>query len=76
MSSTIEVRLPDGSTKSLPAGSSGFDLASDIGPRLAKAALLVSVNGHLSDLSVPLVDGADVAVSTRACPRSVPTSSA
>jgi threonyl-tRNA synthetase len=60
----IDVQLPDGSTKSLPAGATGADLAAAIGPRLAKAAMVVSVDGHLVDLSTPLLDGATVAVVT------------
>ena len=35
----IQVVLPDGSKKALPAGATGADLAKAIGPRLAKAAL-------------------------------------
>ena len=37
--SDIEVRLPDGSARSLPDGSSALDLAASIGKRLAKDAL-------------------------------------
>ena len=58
--SNITVRLPDGSERSLPAGATGADLAADIGPGLAKAALAVEVNGELRDLSRPLPDGATV----------------
>ena len=38
-SNTIEVRLPDGSSRSLPAGATSLDLAKGIGSRLAKAAV-------------------------------------
>ena len=44
--SDIEVRLPDGSTRALPGGSSAHDLASAIGKRLAKDALAAQVNGQ------------------------------
>ena len=58
----IAVTLPDGSRKELPAGSTGADLAAAIGPRLAKVALAVRVDGELRDLSRPLPDGAQVAI--------------
>ena len=61
---TISVSLPDGSAKELEAGASGLDLAAAIGPRLAKAALAVSIDGELRDLSTVLPDGATVSVVT------------
>ncbi len=64
MADTITITLPDGSTKELPAGSSGADLAASIGPRLAKAAVVTKVNGVETDLTVPLSDGAAVAIIT------------
>jgi threonyl-tRNA synthetase len=58
----VELELPDGSKRSLPTGSSGADLAADIGPGLAKAALAVKVGGELRDLSRPLPSGATVSI--------------
>jgi threonyl-tRNA synthetase len=58
----IAVVLPDGSRKELAAGATGVDLAAAIGPRLAKVALAVRVDGELRDLSRPLPDGAQVAI--------------
>ena len=60
----ITISLPDGSKRILPAGASGADLAADIGPGLAKAALIVSVDGIQRDLAGPLDDGASVTVIT------------
>jgi len=60
----VEVRLPDGSLRSLPAGSTGADLAGDIGPGLARAALALFSDGRVCDLSAPLDDGAEVAILT------------
>ena len=60
----VEVRLPDGSLRSLPAGSTGADLAGDIGPGLARAALALFSDGRVCDLSAPLDDGAEVAIVT------------
>ena len=39
MTGDVEVQLPDGSSRSLPEGSTALDLASAIGKRLAKDAL-------------------------------------
>jgi threonyl-tRNA synthetase len=61
----ISVILPDRSEKSLPPGSTGADLAASIGPRLAKAAVAVTVDGELRDLGRPLPDGAHVSIVTR-----------
>jgi len=66
MAATLTVQLPDGSTKDLPAGATGAELAAAIGPRLAKDAVAASVGGHLVDLSAALSDGASVAIVTAA----------
>jgi threonyl-tRNA synthetase len=60
----ITVSLPDGSSRSLPEGSSAADLASSIGKGLAKAAVAATVDGREFDLGAPLPDGATVAVIT------------
>jgi threonyl-tRNA synthetase len=62
--SDVTVRLPDGSERSLPAGSTGADLAASIGSRLAKAAVIVEIDGVERDLVAPIPDGATVAVVT------------
>lgn len=58
--SQITVTLPDGSEKSLPAGATGADLATEIGPGLARAALVMEENDRPMDLAAPLEDGAKV----------------
>ena len=60
----IDVRLPDGSTKQLPTGSSAADLAATIGSRLAKAAVAAVVNQRETDLHSPLSSGDQVAIIT------------
>jgi threonyl-tRNA synthetase len=60
----IHITLPDGSSRALPAGSTGLDLATTIGRSLAKAAVAVEVDGRATDLDRPLSDGARVAVIT------------
>ena len=56
--------LPDGSQRELSAGATSGDLAAEIGPGLAKAALVATVDGEAVDLDVPLHDGASVALVT------------
>ena len=64
MPGVISVDLPDGSTRELTEGTTGIELAQSIGSRLAKAAVLVTVDGHEVDLELPLPDGAEVAIVT------------
>ena len=60
----ISVKLPDGSKRELPAGSTAADLAKAIGSRLAKAAVIAVVDGLERDLTTSLHDGAEVAIIT------------
>jgi threonyl-tRNA synthetase len=62
--SDLNVELPDGSARAVPEGSTALDLAKAIGPRLAKDAVAARVNGQLSDLVTPLVEGDQVAIVT------------
>jgi threonyl-tRNA synthetase len=61
---SITVRLPDGSERSLPEGSTAADLAASIGSRLAKAAVIAEIDGVERDLSATLADGSTVAIVT------------
>ncbi len=60
----IRVKLPDGSPLELAAGATGADAAAAIGPRLAKDALGIKVDGELRDLGAELPDGAEIAIVT------------
>src|SRR5438132_8038422 len=60
----MRVRLPDGSALELPDGASGLDAASAIGPRLAKDAVLVRMDGRVQDLRLPLEDGQRIQILT------------
>src|SRR3954465_1312881 len=60
----ITITLPDGSEKSLPAGSTARDLAESIGKGLAKAALAAMVGDTEVDLSHELQDGDSVSIIT------------
>ena len=46
----MKITLPDKSVRELPDGSSGYDVAKDIGPGLAKSAVAIIVNGEKKDL--------------------------
>ena len=50
----MNITLPDGSIRDLAQGSTGLDLANDIGPGLAKAAAAVVVYGSQMDLCDPI----------------------
>ena len=60
----MNITLPDGSVRDLKLGSTGQDLANDIGPGLAKAAIAVSVNGIQKDLSDPINEDSEVSIIT------------
>ena len=46
----MKITLPDKSVRELPDGSSGYDLAKDIGPGLAKSAVAIILDGEKKDL--------------------------
>lgn len=64
MSDEITITLPDGSERSVPVGTTVAGLASSIGSRLAKAAVIGEVNGTERDLVWPLTDGDAVSIVT------------
>jgi len=64
MPDQIAVRLPDGSSRELPAGSTAGDLARSIAKGLAKKAVIAEVNGVERDLSHVLEDGDEVSIVT------------
>jgi threonyl-tRNA synthetase len=57
-SSSISIHLPDGSVRTYDKTVTGFDVAEDIGPGLAKAVVAMKVDDVQRDLSEPLHDGA------------------
>ena len=60
----MNITLPDGSVRALEAGSNGLDLANDIGPGLAKAAVAITVNGIQKDLCDPINEDSEVSIIT------------
>ena len=64
MSDSIHIKLPDGSTKEVPKGTTALDVAKSISPRLADAALAAKSNGDLIDLTRPLEKDTDLRLLT------------
>ncbi len=60
----VAITLPDGSVRSFPGPVTGLDVAKDIGPGLAKAALAIRVNGEMKDLSTTLTTDTHLAIVT------------
>jgi threonyl-tRNA synthetase len=70
--SEISVTLPDGSSRRLPAGSTPGDVAAQISPRLAKAAVAAVVDNTLVDLTFPLQKNSAVRIVTPDSPEALP----
>ena len=62
----IEVFLPDGSSRQLPEGATGLDLANSVGRRLAQDAVAIRVNEQLSDIYLELPNQAQIEIVTQA----------
>jgi threonyl-tRNA synthetase len=63
--SGVAITLPDGSVRRFAGPVSGGQIAADIGPGLAKAALAVKVDGALRDITRPIERDAKVEIVTR-----------
>ncbi len=64
MTELLKISLPDGSVREMPEGSTPADVAAEIGPGLAKAALAARVNGELRDITRPFEGDAQLALVT------------
>ena len=64
MSNPVRVTLPDGKCLEMAAGSTVLDVAEQIGPGLAKAALAGRVGGQVVDLRQPLEGEVSVEIVT------------
>src|SRR3984893_8786180 len=64
MADSIHIKLPDGSVKDVPKGSTALDVAKSVGQRLADAALAAKTNGDLIDLTRPLEKDTDLRILT------------
>ncbi len=63
--SQVAITLPDGSVRTYDGAVTGGQVAADIGPGLAKAALVVKVDGVLRDLSYEITGNAALEIVTR-----------
>ena len=64
MTEMIKITLPDGSTREVASGTTPAQIAADIGPGLAKAALAAKIDGELHDIMRPLVNDTELALVT------------
>jgi threonyl-tRNA synthetase len=56
----VTITFPDGKTKTIPAGTSGLDVAKGISPSLAKRTVAMQLDGVLSDLNDPISKDASI----------------
>jgi threonyl-tRNA synthetase len=68
----IRLTLPDGSVREVPEGTTGQELAAQIGPGLARAAVAIRVDGQVQDLMRPLTGDATIAILTERDPDALP----
>jgi len=68
----VNIRLPDGSTKSIAKGTTVRQVAEAIGPRLAKDALAGKLDGRIVDLVTPIDADASLEIITWKSPDAVP----
>jgi threonyl-tRNA synthetase len=71
MSDNIHIKLPDGSDKEFPQGTTALDVAKSISPRLADAALAAKTNGDLIDLTRPLDTDIELRILTEKDPEAL-----
>jgi threonyl-tRNA synthetase len=60
----INIALPDGSSRSYNKGITGLEVAKSIGPRLAKDAVAIELNGILSDLNEKINENVKIKIIT------------
>jgi threonyl-tRNA synthetase len=79
MANQIKIKLPDGSVKEVPQGTTALDVAKSISPRLADAALVAKIapleghnngDGQLVDLTRPIEQDASLRILTEKDPES------
>ena len=71
MADNIHIKLPDGSDKEFPKGTTALDVAKSISPRLADAALAAKTNGDLIDLTRPIEKDTTLRILTEKDPESL-----
>ncbi len=61
----ITITLPDGATRTYPAGTTGMQIAESIAKSLAKASIAIKIDGVLSDLSLAITKDVSIALVKR-----------
>lgn len=61
----VAITLPDGNVREFDGAVTGAELAASIGPGLAKAAMVVKVDGELWDMSRPIEKDSKVEIVTK-----------
>ncbi|OAN97544.1 threonine--tRNA ligase [Sphingomonadales bacterium EhC05] len=64
MTEMIKITLPDGSSREVAMGTTPAQIAADIGPGLAKAALAAKIDGEIRDIMRPLEQDTELALIT------------
>ncbi len=64
MTEQIKITLPDGSAREVALGTTPAEIAADIGPGLAKAALAARIEGEVRDIMRPLEEDTELALIT------------
>ncbi|MEY4967269.1 MAG: hypothetical protein RL274_2852, partial [Pseudomonadota bacterium] len=67
----VTMTLPDGKALTFARGVTGGEIAAAIGPGLAKAALIIMVDGQEYDLFRPIEQGAQIRIITRKDPEAL-----
>ena len=65
MNNNITITFPDGNTKSVSKGLSGFELASQISKSLAKESVAIKINNQLKELSLQIENDCSVEILKR-----------
>jgi threonyl-tRNA synthetase len=68
---TIQITLPDGSIREVPQGTTAAQIAGQIGPRLAKDALVARADDTLVDLAKPLEQNTKLSILTAKDPDAI-----
>jgi len=64
----VHLTLPDGSVRTVPAGTTPLEVAASIGPRLAKDSVGAELDGRKVDLRLPLTAGGHFRIFTTKSP--------
>ncbi len=61
---TITITFPDKHQRTYPAGTTGYEIASDISGRLANDALSITLNETVMDLDLPVRESGNIRINT------------